>query len=99
MTPRVSVSEEFPPETRVGSAPPSSQERIEELDLKRVGTSLARQIGTCNELETEINKERARNGLGPLKCDHNMRWVANKHVENQLDNGYTDGKVNSHSHL
>ena len=93
------MSEEFPPETRIGSVPPPSQERIEELDILRVGTSLARQIGTCNELETEINKERARNGLGPLKCDHNMRWVANKHVENQLDNGYTDGKVSSHSHL
>ena len=57
------------------------------------GSALTRQIGTCNELENEINNERARNGLGPLKCDHNMRWVANKHVENQLDNGYSDGSV------
>ena len=62
-----------------------------------VGSSLIRQIGPCNDLETEINKERARNGLGPLKCDQNMRWVANKHVENQLDNGYTDGQVRTQS--
>jgi len=89
---------------RIGSAPPPLNEERVESNLLRVGTSLARQIGTCNELETEINKERARNGLGPLKCDHNMRWVANKHVENQLDNGYTDGKefpngCNGHSWL
>ena len=64
-----------------------------------VGSSLTRQIGPCNDLETEINKERARNGLGPLKCDQNMRWVANKHVENQLDNGYTDGQVRTLFHF
>ena len=87
---------------RIGSAPaPSKEERVEsdsvreqvEAELLRTGSPLARQIGSCNDLETEINKERARNGLGPLKCDHNMRWVANKHVENQLDNGYTFGEV------
>ena len=67
------------------------------LDLPSVGpgSALVYQIGTCNELETAINKERARDGQGPLKCDHNMRWVANKHVSNQLDNGY-NGQVSFH---
>ena len=87
---------------RVGSAPaPSKEERVEsdlvkeqvEAELLRKGSPLARQIGSCNDLEQELNNERARNGLGPLKCDHNMRWVANQHVENQLDNGYTFGEV------
>jgi hypothetical protein len=80
---------------RVGSVPPSKDEAPEDLveqDILTKGSALSRQIGTCNELENEINKERSRNGLGPLKCDHNMRWVANQHVNNQLDNGYTFGK-------
>lgn len=87
---------------KVGSAPaPSKEERVEsdsvkeqvESELLKEGSPLARQIGRCNDLEQELNNERARNGLGPLKCDKNMRWVARQHVENQLDNGYTLGEV------
>ena len=52
-----------------------------------------RQIGSCNELEKLINAERRRYGYEELKCDLNMRWVANKHVENQLEEGYTGFEV------
>ena len=52
-----------------------------------------RQIGSCNELEKLINVERRRYGYEELKCDLNMRWVANKHVENQLEEGYTGFEV------
>ena len=52
-----------------------------------------RQIGSCNELEKLINTERRRYGYEELKCDLNMRWVANKHVENQLEEGYTGFEV------
>jgi len=87
--PRKRVGPEGP---RIGSVPHfNDEDKAEEQDVMKKGSALTRQIGTCNELETEINNERARYGLGPLKCDHNMRWVANKHVENQLDNGYSDG--------
>jgi len=90
--------------TRVGSAPAPNKRTRPLRNPLTEGSSLTRQVGPCNDLETEINKERARNGLGPLKCDPNMRWVANKHVENQLDNGYTDGQefpngCNGHSWL
>ena len=82
--------------TRVGSAPAPNKRTRPLRNPLTEGSSLTRQVGPCNDLETEINKERARNGLGPLKCDPNMRWVANKHVENQLDNGYT-GQVRTQS--
>ena len=89
--PRKRVGPEGP---RIGSVPHfNDEDKAEERDVMKKGSTLSRQIGTCNELETEINNERARYGLGPLKCDHNMRWVANKHVENQLDNGYSYGSV------
>ena len=52
-----------------------------------------RQMGSCNELEELINSERRRYGYEELKCDLNMRWVANKHVENQLEEGYTGFEV------
>ena len=80
---------------KIGSAPEPSKDLAlkEEHDELREGTTLARQIGTCNELESEINKERGRNGLRALKCDHNMRWVANKHVDNQLEAGFTGFEV------
>ena len=57
--------------------------------------AVERQIGSCNELEKLINAERRRYGYEELKCDLNMRWVANKHVENQLEEGYTGFEVTS----
>ena len=83
-----------PKEPRIGSVPHfNDEDEAEEQDILKKGSTLSRQIGTCNELENEINNERAKNRLGPLKCDHNMRWVANKHVANQLDNGFTGWEV------
>ena len=51
----------------------------------------------CNDLETIINKERKKYGLRSLGCDKGMRYVAYRHVTNQIDNGFQSGSCNLHS--
>jgi len=51
----------------------------------------------CNDLETLINKERKSYGLRSLGCDKGMRYVAYKHVTNQIDNSFQTGTCNLHS--
>jgi len=51
----------------------------------------------CNDLETLINKERKKYGLRSLGCDKGMRYVAYKHVINQIDNRFQFGTCNLHS--
>ena len=52
----------------------------------------------CNELEALINAERNRYGLASLDCDDGMRYVAWKHVTNQMENNFgLGGHCNLHS--
>ena len=57
------------------------------------GPIAEKQIGACNQLENLINDERRKYGSPPLKCDLNMGWVANQHIINQLENGFTGFEV------
>jgi len=73
----------------IGSGPPDialkgknpnplngTSSRVAAKGLATVGKS-----GDCNDLEELINRERRSDGLRPLHCDANMRWVAYKHIE------------------
>ena len=57
------------------------------------GPIAEKQIGACNQLENLINDERRKYGYPPLKCDLNMGWVANQHIINQIENGFTGFEV------
>merc|ERR1712123_95594 len=54
-------------------------------------TGITSYSSDCNDLETLINKERKRSGLASLGCDKGMRYVAYKHVTNQIDNNFQSG--------
>ena len=59
--------------------------------------------GKCNKLEELVNKERRRSGLHSLHCDANMRWVANKHLEDAEEGAKKNlawpSECNAHSWL
>ena len=63
------------------------------LTIESNGHLAEKQIGACNHLENLINEERIKYGYPPLKCDLNMGWVANQHITNQLENGFTGFEV------
>ena len=63
------------------------------LTIENNGHFAEKQIGSCNHLENLINAERIKYGYQPLKCDLNMGWVANQHITNQLENGFTGFEV------
>ena len=62
-------------------------------ESKNTGNINEKQIGACNHLENLINEERIKYGYPALKCDLNMGWVANQHIINQLENGFTGFEV------
>merc|ERR1712183_1366 len=58
------------------------------LNVTRVpakgGITVGKQ-GKCNDLEALVNRERGRSGLSPLYCDAHMRWVANRHINDEAE--------------